>query len=274
MALTGNTVQSTYLDLVQLEKSGAGLPSHAGKQAALYDGGGNQILGRTAQPSWLDPHPDAASFDETFEFSTYGDANQAALESDGWTFENCTGEVAGGVFWLTATSTSIPRAYRTVSLTGNFDFTVSSVYDYDYGGLKPASYVRGGLIIGDSVSDVAYAVVLGSNGAVGRFEYFIGSKWSDYSGGTSGVGAYHDLANTGRLYRTSGTVYVTSGPDWPYSVLQANEGGSPPVRGWASDFNGADATTFNRLGVFCRSNSTATVSSGCRFGFRFVRRFA
>ncbi len=50
-ALTGNTVQSTYLDLVQLGKSGAGLPSHAGKEAALYDGSGAQILGRTARLS-------------------------------------------------------------------------------------------------------------------------------------------------------------------------------------------------------------------------------
>ena len=71
MALTGNTVQSTYLDLVQLEKSGAGLPSHAGKEAAVYDGSGAQILGRTAVRHWLDPDPDAIA--GTWEFSTTGD---------------------------------------------------------------------------------------------------------------------------------------------------------------------------------------------------------
>ena len=123
MALTGNAVKDTYLDLVQLEQSGAGLPSHAGKEAALYDGSGAQIVGRTAVRHWLDPDPDAIS--GSWEFSTYGDANQATLEAAGWTFSGCSGVVSNGVLILTATGTGRAVAETTVSLSGDFDYVFS-----------------------------------------------------------------------------------------------------------------------------------------------------
>ena len=127
MALTGNKVKDTYLDLVQLEQSGAGLPSHAGKEAALYDGSGAQIVGRSAVRNWLDPHPDASSFAETFEFSTTGDMNQTALETAGWTFSNCTAAVSGGTLWITASASTISQAYLTVNFAGDFDVVATLV---------------------------------------------------------------------------------------------------------------------------------------------------
>lgn len=53
MALTGNKVKDTYLDLVQLEQTGAGLPSHAGAPASLYDGAGNRICNDSAQQNHM-----------------------------------------------------------------------------------------------------------------------------------------------------------------------------------------------------------------------------
>lgn len=271
MALTGNTVQSTYLDLVQLEKSGAGLPSHAGKQAALYDGGGNQILGRTAQPSWLDPHPDAASFAETFEFSTMGDKTQGELEALGWTFNDCTGKVENGFMELTATSIQVTaRAYLTVNLTGDFVFTSSCVPGHHIFNSKNAD---GGLAIfgtfgvGDTVNNVAhYCSLRGSNDKKRNWNFTSGT-WTG-GGGSDVQQALNANQVEWLLRRSSGTVFLTGGAGGEVVVGNWT---NPANLGWSGHTSASDANTFDRL-FLGFSNTGPTI--GDKAYFRFLRRFA
>ena len=267
MALTGNTVQSTYLDLVQLEKSGAGLPSHAGTEAALNDGSGAQIIGRTAVRNWLDPHPDAAAFAETWEFSTKGTMTQGELETAGWTFANCTGLVANGMLLLTATSTAIVKAYFSTTLAGDFDIAITPAVDMTYAALRGANYVDHGGGVADSVTDLAcYGRISNEAGIIKGFKALDGAFST--MAGTNAGGAISSAGYV-RVSRVSGTVYATAAPD-PHYTLFRNDETSHYLSGYYAVSSGSIATTFNRVFV---TGSRTNFTSGAKFGIRSIRRF-
>jgi len=268
MALTGNTVQSTYLDLVQLEKSGAGLPSHAGKEAAVYDGSGAQICGRTAVRHWLDPHPDAAAFAETWEFSTTGDMTQGQLETAGWTFTGCTASVSSGLLTLVAGAENpIVKADLTVSLAGDFDFIFAPIPAPGYSSVSPSSvYTFGGGGVADTVSDVAhYSHGASVTGFVRTYTRKTGT-WTSLSGTES----YQTLQGSPallRVSRVSGTVYINGGQAWT-SQLYADDVSA--YHGWGSATSQADSTTFNKLFLTAYAGG---VTTGTAWSFAFLRRF-
>ena len=267
MALTGNTVQSTYLDLVQLEKSGAGLPSHAGKEAALYDGSGAQILGRTAVRHWLDPDPDAIS--GSFEFSTMGAMNQTALETAGWTFTNCTGSVSNGVFWLEApTSTAIAGAYRTVSLAGDFDILVSFCFGDQYGNIFPVAYYGGAMYVGVN-GDVAHGVKIGNVNGRARAVSLTGGTWAGLAGSATNNEIYAS-PTVHRMNRVGGTLYIAHSQPFPGPSLKEDETGHGDY-GWGG-VSVADGSTFDRIGFFMGSGNVSAGSTK-RVGLLFLRRF-
>jgi hypothetical protein len=268
-ALTGNTVQSTYLDLVQLGKSGAGLPSHAGKEAALYDGSGAQILGRTAVRSWLDPHPDAAAFAETWEFSTKGTMTQAALEAAGWTFTNCTGSVTGGRLVLTGpTGTAISGAYLTTSLAGDFDICVRPLFSIAYGDT-----------LGTSYGGPSFYVGINGGAAHGLALYFLNgrSRATSLKAGTwanlAGTATNHETYTSGidfRISRVSGTVLLNATPaEQAGAFLSADT--DPTLRGWVGTTQ-ADVGTMDRIGLFLSAGSVSAGSTKTA-AFAFIRRF-
>lgn len=272
-ALTGNTPGSTYLDLVQLGKSGAGLPAHAGKEAALYDGSGAQILGRTAVRHWLDPHPDAASFAETWEFSTTGDMTQGQLETAGWTFTNCTGIVSRGMFILTCTSASTKTyASLSTSLSGDFDFIASIATPFNYGSIVASSWAMGGLGVADTVNDKAHLVCIDQNGADGTYGLYakLGATFSTFADGTlsDASGFAHDTP-TLRICRVSGTVYVATARGETYFVT-----GVPGATkdGWRGVKNSADANAMTTL-VLTPDRGTS-VRAGGMYAYKFIRRYA
>ena len=272
MALTGNTVQSTYLDLVQLEKSGAGLPSHAGKEAALYDGAGNQIIGRTAVRHWLDPHPDAASFAETWEFSTKGTMTQAALETAGWTFSNMTGSVTGGGLLLTHASTgATDQSYIGCNLTGDFDIVTTMEANISYGAKSPSGTYLGAFGAVDTVNNTYDGIhlVITTSGN-GRSRY--GVTYSTGAGGTLGTNEviYRGTPCLLRISRVSGTIYfwVGSPHDTYFQEDQTGENTNVGFIGCGSVANG---NAINRIS-FNGTNMQA-VASGSSFRVLSIRRF-
>lgn len=271
MALTGNTVASTYLDLVQLEKSGAGLPSHAGKEAALYDGSGAQILGRTSFQHWLDPHPDAAAFAETYEFSTYGDANQAALEADGWTFQHCSGEVSNGVMKLVGTTAGnqIRKAYISTTLAGDFDIVTAIWLPYDYGATAVGvSTNQQCLYVGDSgVGDTAQGIQIVRGNTVAPMARHT-AAWTTLAGTPAGS-SFGQGTTLLRISRVSGTVYFYCGSPYGDSALVADDT-SDGLNGWDRMTTKVDATSFNKIAIalyntVCQPTVAANVP--------FLRRF-
>jgi hypothetical protein len=275
MALTGNTVQSTYLDLVQLEQSGAGLPSHAGKEAALYDGSGAQILGRSAVRHWLDPHPDAASFAETWEFSTTGDMNQAALESAGWTFSDCTAAVSGGTLWITTAASASPwsRAYyaTTSDMSGDFDLIFELV------GCQP-----GQLGVSEGTNNHIGTAGVGVNGDPGILQqiyllygadrhsakiYHTGT-WT-VGGGTGGTSqTFFYPSRYFRISRSSGTIYLYAGAGFP-----ASDNSFLSDIGWRVGGSVAESSTYDRIHVSNWVAANADNESSATFGVRSIRRF-
>jgi len=229
---------------------------------------------RLAVPNWLDPHPDAASFAETWEFSTTGDMTQGELETAGWTFLNCTGEVSGGVFWLTAASANPSYAYLTVSLSGDFDFIFSS-------GIAPQGYDDAG----DSAASGFYntgifsAIDIGSNKRYsmvnwGRDSATLGSTVYYYNGTNTSVnsGGSEILRNSGdammRMSRVSGTLYrATLG--YNQGALIRSDETSFASYGWASFSSASISNTFDRLAFSFYDSPSAGEMIGCRF----IRRF-
>jgi len=266
MALTGNTVQSTYLDLVQLEKSGAGLPSHAGKEAAVYDGSGAQILGRTAVRHWLDPDPDAIS--GSYEFSTMGDMTQGQLETAGWTFSNYTASVTGGMLALykTAAYDTLAKAEATVSLSGDFDFVIGiSPTKMDSlcsaGGYSTFS----GLYVADS-SGSAHGVCAGGHTGTFGYQSSVGSTYANLASGTlSSVTNINNLRYL-RVYRNDGTVYVGFGTKFSsrnWSIAAA-------ANTW-SKTSAVDSSTFDKLILVGAPNGKTSQNS--LSGYNFIRRY-
>ena len=269
MALTGNTVQSTYLDLVQLEKSGAGLPSHAGKEAAVYDGSGAQIIGRTAVRHWLDPHPDAAAFAETFEFSTTGDMTQGQLESAGWTFQaNVTGSVSNGVIKLTdATNTSNIGMYRTISFDGDFDISFFPYSSTDTSSAAPSYGVFG---VGDSSGDVGYKGWVSGSNQIYTCSSLMGATYSTWAGGTAAnASIYHSMLCI-RICRLSGTIYVAHGHPSANLIIENSQRKPGGSNGWNKIASASDSRTFDRLWVGFR----APGYNGLSVWGHWIRRFA
>jgi hypothetical protein len=270
MALTGNTVASTYLDLVQLEQSGAGLPSHAGKEAALYDGSGAQIVGRTAIRHWLDPDPDAIA--TSYEFSTMGDTAQAALETAGWTFTNCTAEVVGGLLVLTKNvgTGNVVKAETTVSLSGNFDYTMGTVSLFN---TDPGNNSRQGawLWVGDQptgyAAGIASAIAGGGSQVYG--DGYKGSTYNSLTGGTAWNGTTSFAPGLCRISRFAGTVYIGAGhPGYSFRGPAAAAWNDRDYWRYTSD---ADASTYDRLIVTLRPDGNCI--SGFKFGIAFIRRY-
>jgi len=263
-ALTGQTVQSSYLDLVQLGKSGAGLPSHAGKEAAVYDGSGAQILGRTAVRHWLDPHPDAAAFAETWEFSTTGDMTQGQLEAAGWTFTSCTGYVSNGIMWIDRAASAYWRASLDVNFAGDFDVVVAPVFDMSYTTTPGIDYYVGGVGVGDTVNDVAHAVFCDMVSGYGRRNSFINGTWSNLGGTNATVNTYGP-ALYARIARISGTVYLAASSG---QMVAGNDNTTMDRFGWSGLHTVSDADTYQKL-YLTKNNATGTGLSG----FKFIRRF-
>ena len=267
MALTGNTVQSTYLDLVQLEQSGAGLPSHAGKEAALYDGSGAQIVGRSAVRHWLDPHPDAAAFAETWEFSTTGDMTQGELESAGWVFTNCTGAVSNGALRLVGSGAAKPSAYYPTGagLTGDFD--ICFAVGYDPSSQFGTSQQEMCEVVSTS-GDVSLAVDVFPNG--GRSSgngYKLVYSTRAVSASTAISFIYYSPLIL-RVNRVSGTFYTSLG-SYYHSVLTYNSSRVPAnTHGWIVGQNGAQADTYNRIQIGSEQTATKDIL------IHSIRRFA
>ena len=270
MALTGNTVQSTYLDLVQLEKSGAGLPSHAGKEAAVYDGSGAQIISRTAVRHWLDPHPDAAAFAETWEFSTTGDMTQGQLETAGWTFTDCSAEVSGGILWLTnaASGTIWPRASLNCSFAGDFDVMVHRV-NLRWGTADINSGLKlGGIGVGDSVNNVLHQCFCQYSSTRGyRISYTDGTLST--GGSSSTTGAFFLPPNVARIQRISGALKLTAGMGDGFSSLAD----AVTTIGWSSEGTVTDADTMDRLLVLNGHTAAGENINSAVEGYYFIRRF-
>lgn len=277
-ALTGNAVKDTYLDLVQLGKSGAGLPAHAGKEAALYDGSGAQILGRTAVRHWLDPHPDAASFDETWEFSTKGTMTQGQLETAGWTFENCTAAVTGGVLILTADGNGFVRASLSVSFSGDFDVWVTPAMPLSYQSTANPHNTASGYVSGLGVADYRpgtadlahYVSLLRPNGTILTDSFFSNGAWTTL-GGSADTDNIYSASVVMRSWRDDGTLYCCSAQlgDPPMMVLWENPI-VPYQEGWTRKTGISDSSTYNKL-FFILENGTT--GAGARTAIASIRRF-
>ena len=270
MALTGNTVQSTYLDLVQLEKSGAGLPSHAGKEAALYDGSGAPIVGRTAVRHWLDPDPDAIS--GSFEFSTMGDMTQGELESAGWTFTECTASVTGGqlVIVKTGAYNTFAKAEITVSLTGDFAYVVG-IHDNIMDTISQTGDNTGWGIYAADSSGSANGLCLGAtSSATSNLRGYKGSTYANLgSGSIWGPIGVNNTVTYLSLGRNSGTVFFGGG--FALSKLLTGAGAPGTTGGWYGTTT-ADASTFNKL-ILTGSEVGKEYPNGKR-AYSFIRRYA
>jgi hypothetical protein len=267
MSLTGNAVKDTYLDLVQLEQSGAGLPSHAGKHAKLYDGDGNQIISSTGRRGWLnnDPLATGTPTEECFTAK-----NQTTLLAEGWVKDaDFAIEIADGWFQVTCTAneTDWKAVYFPVSLTGDFEFWLSPVwgtgYSSSYAGLGAI-----GLAVCDSVNDVVHYVGknLTNNSGVDRYT---GSTIANPLGGT-GTQEGNTLYGTDQVFR----VYRSSGTVGLMCCIHGNTIGLPSgalsARSmWSAETTVADARTFDRVYVYFR----AAYAADYKAGFRFLRRY-
>ena len=273
MALTGNTVQSTYLDLVQLEKSGAGLPSHAGKEAALYDGSGAQILGRTAVRHWLDPHPDAAAFAETWEFSTKGTMTQGQLEAAGWTFFNCTAEVTQGIMWLTTsmTSSNYCDAILSTNLSGDFDIVTCFVHNYEYDAKKGSTYDAAGYLAvaeGDAGSGECQNVGFMNVNGTSRSKIYHGGTWRGAAGTAVDDAVQSSSPPLIRITRSSSDLVFCGGNTMGGSRMIF------PTTAIGLDWDVTkitNSTTFNKLMI--KPCIAALNVVGFKTGVLFLRRF-
>ena len=267
MALTGNTVQSTYLDLVQLEKSGAGLPSHAGKEAAVYDGSGAQIIGRTAVRHWLDPHPDAASFADTWEFSTTGDMTQGQLETAGWTFSNCTGGISGGTLNLVGTGAAIPQAYRTLTTAMSGDFDISCLFvidpEDDPGNSAGVWFIGVADTVNDKIAFTSLNLAAGRNQARGGYY-----TYSTMTGTDLAAGYVYSQMIILRVVRVSGTIFFGGSNPIVSSNFFNGARSISSSGGWFSSGSQADGNTYQRLVI--GANNAASKAFSCFF----IRRFA
>jgi len=274
-ALTGNTVQSTYLDLVQLGQSGAGLPLHAGKEAALYDGSGAQILGRTSVRHWLDPDPDAIA--GTWEFSTYGDATQGELETAGWVFADCTAEVKNGRLCIVQSGANkYVRAYVPVNLSGDFDYAVSpgvhpTQNSSNY--LPVANNLYGGFGVAASGSDLMHHVHLES-AADGRlaFKRYITGAYSTGGGTNYNLSVYSSPVLL-RIARLSGTVRLGGMHQYPLGSIIDESGANymNAQNGVPGIVQVVDATAFNRL-VLLLDFGQSSLDKGA-VSFAWIRRY-
>jgi len=275
VALTGNTVQSTYLDLVQLEKSGAGLPSHAGKEAALYDGSGAQIVGRSAVRHWLDPHPDAAAFAETWEFSTKGTMTQGQLETAGWTFYNCTATVANGLLVLTSTG-GVTKASIDVSFSGDFDIVITPYSSLDYlsGVTTTNYYFCGGGGVADyraGTADVAhYGLAYTNAGGLNVFDRLVTGAFTTL-GGTSEADNAYGGNNVVRVYRKSAANEIAcAAVGLATNFRLIADDSAPNASGFVQNAAVNDSSTYNKLFL---TWYTGSLNAGEKSCFASIRRF-
>lgn len=281
-ALTGNAIKDSYLDVVQLGQSGAGLPSHAGKEAALYDGAGNQILGRSAVRHWLDPHPDAASFAETWEFSTKGTMTQAALEAAGWTFENCTAAVSNGALWLTVTANgALVRASIAVSLSGDFDIYMTPISTGAATSLPYESTTNNSLgVLGlgvaryeAGITDLAHYNYYGAVNGTLRTDHFMYSGTWTALGGTDDSDNAYGTSQVTRAARYSGQITICTGSiGFPLQLGTHLNANSPSYihNGWTRKTWVNDATTYNKL--FLTPSNDTSCGPGTVWGCASIRR--
>ena len=262
MALKGSDISATYQDWVHVNKAGAGLADHAGAEAALYldDGAGgvDQICGRTAVRHWLDPDPDAIA--GTWEFSTYGNATQAALETAGWTFTNCTASATRGVLEIVSAGSNNVRAGIVVNLAGDFDYvtrflskTTTPAAQYDYISLLKIG-INGG-------TSFAAGQHFSGTGVLGCQKNSVPLSDVPSSTGINQMIMYDGLV---RVCRFSGTLYTVVGRDsFSWGLGTACFDG-----GFWTGVSLANADALDRL-IF---NFDAT-TSGQTFMVPFLRRY-
>ena len=278
MALKGADISATYQDWVHVNKAGAGLADHLGAEAALYldDGAGgvDQICGRTAVRHWLDPHPDAAAFAETFEFSTTGDMTQGALETAGWTFSNCTAVVANGTLILTMTANAVALASLDVSFAGDFDVCITPVSTMQYFAAStafPNYHIGGGGVADyrDGVADVAhYGIVWTGSSNIPAYSRFSTGAYTTLGGSEEADNVYTPYFV--RIYRYSGTLEIpgasASFPQWNMIA----DDSSPNGHGFTNNAAIADSSTFNKLFI---TQTNGAASSGSKIAIANIRRF-
>jgi hypothetical protein len=278
MTLTGQKIKDSYKDVVQLEKSGAGLPGHGGAPAATYDGLGNLINAFLRQWNLFTPHPDASGFSETHEFAVMPDKDQTTLEGEGWTFENCSGEVENGTFWLgDMVAAGAPmRAVKTVSFTGDFDVVAFPVWAQGYGEIHGQPYSEIGLMVGDTVGDDQWLAASQTVNGYCRFYGGYGGLWSNGSSHSLSSQSFYNGGHMVRIKRVSGTLRETAGTAYPFGACQMWAAQSSNLEfegwGWTAGYTQSTSVTMNRLALSLRFQ-TGPTQNGRVAGFRFLRRF-
>ena len=200
--------------------------------------------------------------------------NQTALETAGWTFTDCTAEVANGVLWITTPASENPwsRAYFSTSLTGDFDL-IAEVVGSDVPN-KGASKGTGDQlgVFGIGIDDTpgllhqAFPRWESTDRMGGRVGH--GGAWADAANLTTVSATLFFINNFVRISRTSGTISFYVGAGWP---LADNYKGS--INGWRLIASISESSTYNRIHL---SNGLAVASdneSSAVFGFRSIRRF-
>jgi len=226
---------------------------------------------RLAQRNWLDPHPDAIA--TTWEFSTYADMNQAALESAGWTFAGCSGALSEGILWLSNTSGATwATASLAVSLTGDFDYFAAPLWPAGYGtniGSLESTQV-GGMGVGDVSNDVAHYSLSTFVNGYGRATTYKDGVWTT-GGGTGASATIYGSPSIVRVSRVSGTVYLCGAQHAAAGATLLEDDTTPQGDGWSVPASVSDADTYTK--VFLCAGYRAIAKTGIVCGFYFLRRF-
>jgi hypothetical protein len=268
MALTGNTVSSTYLDLIQVEQSGSGLPSHGGAPAALYDGGGNLVKG---QLRYLDPydHDPETIADGTFEWQE--DMTQADLVTAGWTFPaGVYAHVEYGSLWIRYLQNDVSWSQGDTAFFGYYDldtptdtfiFTarpgMGAPYYPPNSDLGCARNNRIGIAMADTVTTDSWfgTQIRTASSVISHLAY---STMGTYSTATEGTPDQTNIDGyTGIVILTADgtTVRMGVGPTNMTAVYAAGGGaegaiGASNTNGWTDVTSIASTATFNRLLLF------------------------
>ena len=283
--LTGTNISDTYKDVVQLEQSGSGLPSHGGAPAALYDGDGNLVNAHLGVHAFgLDPDPISSAQSDTLEPMVERSMTQGELESAGWTFVSCSAEVSGGILWVKPSAQNF-YAYLTVSLDDDFVYHLCPFTCYRGATTLPMSATTlpdgrsPGLFVADTVGDVYHSMEIVFIGLYARINENINGTFSTLTKGTTGADSYGDVQGGGlvslTLQRFNGTVYLsktmTASPIFRANISANNEIYMDTNAGLVSNAASvADSSTFNRVGLIGQG---AYYGGKEVYGFLFFRRY-
>ena len=266
MALTGNKVKDTYLDLVQLEQSGAGLPSHAGENARLYDGDGNLIVARTNAHDRNDHYPQVIA-DGTFEWLT--DMNQAELVTAGWVFPTgVVASAANGFLYLEFTHAGVSWGQGDAGVLAYYDFDTplsTGVFWVDVGVGTPhypldvdrkiARNNRAGVGLADTVTnDSWFGGIVQTSTSMQFKRYTTMGVYSTFASGTPDIDSLDGYTALLGLTADGTNVKVGCGPrSWCsiYATTAESGGiGMSNTNGFIDVTAIADTSTFNRMIIY------------------------